>query len=188
MIKACSMSGGTCLCLLLACCAGFLAACGPKTDLLAPVPDFDIERYAGRWYEIARLPHRFERNLMAVTADYTVNDDGTVAVANRGYNATDGEWRDADGRARFTAGRDVGSLEVSFFGPFYGPYKVIRLERERYDFSVVTSGTFDYFWILSRTPTMVDATLAGLVEFAASVGFDVSKLEYPDQSMNVGVE
>ncbi len=104
---------------------------------LEPVSGFDADRYLGRWHEIARLDHSFERGLTNVTADYALREDGAISVLNCGYNPEKREWEDAEGVARFLGPRDVASLKVSFFGPFYGGYHVLALDAD-YQWSVVS--------------------------------------------------
>jgi apolipoprotein D and lipocalin family protein len=101
--------------LLLVSCAGL-----PKN--IEPVADFELDKYMGKWYEIARLDHSFERDLEQVTATYSIKSDGTVSVANRGLSSKRKEWKDAVGKAKFEGDSSVGYLKVSFFGPFYGSY------------------------------------------------------------------
>jgi apolipoprotein D and lipocalin family protein len=170
--------------LMMVPCLALLGGCARSTSALEPVSGFELERYSGRWFEIARLPHRFERHLVAVTADYTVLDDGSVRVHNRGYHTKRQEWTSITGRARFRGNADVGLLSVRFFWPFSGTYKIIRLD-EDYTHAVVTSSTYDYFWILSRTPTMNKAVLDELIAFAKTSGFDTAAFEFPDQTMNL---
>ena len=86
----------------------------------------------GKWYEIARLDHSFEKNMSNVNATYTLNSAGVISVTNRGYNEKTGKWKQIEGRARFIGDNDVGSLKVSFFGPFYGGYHVIALDKKDY--------------------------------------------------------
>jgi len=162
-----------------------VTGCARSTQGLAPVHGFDVQRYMGLWYEIARFPHRFERDLVAVTAEYTVREDGSVDVINRGFSPARQRWETAKGRAYFKGDPHTALLRVTFFWPFYGTYKVIRLDKEDYAYAVVTSDTYDYFWILSRTPEMDEHTLAELLEFARSSGFDMSRVEFPDQSQNM---
>ena len=143
---------------------------------LEPVAGFDLDRYLGTWYEIARLDHAFERNLTHVSAEYTRSPDGTVRVTNRGYNPEKGEWRSIEGRAKFIGKDDIGSLKVSFFGPFYGGYHVIALDRENYRYAVVAGPSRSYLWILSRSKTMDEALYQTLVSQADTLGFDTSTL------------
>src|SRR5690554_7009160 len=103
-----------------------LSACTGLPSGIEPVTGFDQDRYLGTWYEIARLDHSFERGLSRVTAEYTLNDDGSIRVINRGYNTEKGAWKEAEGRAKFVGDSEVGHLKVSFFGPFYASYVVFE--------------------------------------------------------------
>ncbi|HEX8615897.1 MAG TPA: lipocalin family protein, partial [Telluria sp.] len=147
-----------------------------------PVANFDSVKYLGKWYEIARMDHSFERGLSRVSAEYSMRDDGGIKVVNRGYNAEKAQWKESVGKAYFVEKPDVGYLKVSFFGPFYGSYIVFDLERDNYSYSLVSGPDKSYFWLLSRTPTMDDATKKRLVDKAQALGFDTSKLIYVDQS------
>ncbi len=160
--------------------AAMLAACTGIPDGVDVVEDFELESYLGTWYEIARLDHRFERGLSNVTATYSLRDDGGVKVVNRGYRAETGEWDEANGKAYFTDDTDVGRLKVSFFGPFYGGYNVVALDPERY--AMVVGPNRSYLWILSREPTLDDATLAELVARAASLGLATEELIYVEHA------
>ena len=143
---------------------------------MAPVNGFDVGRYVGKWYEIARLDHPFERNLRNVSAVYTQLDNGDIRVLNKGFNSKTGAWKQIEGKARFLVNEGVGSLKVSFFGPFYGGYHIIALDQENYRYSMVAGPSRSYLWILSRTPTMDAAVYAGLVEMADRWGFDTQNL------------
>ena len=157
--------------------AGCFGSSAPSTADLAAVKEFDPARYCGVWYEAARLPHSFERGMTAVSAHYTLQPDGRISVLNRGIR--DGEVREAHGVARTVRGREgTGELEVSFFRPFYGKYRVIRLAPD-YSVAMVTSGNRNYLWILSRARQLDPAVLEAWVKTAAELGFDVSRLEYP---------
>jgi apolipoprotein D and lipocalin family protein len=140
------------------------------------VTGFEIDRYLGTWYEIARLDHSFERGLSAVTADYSLRDDGGVRVVNRGYNEKSGEWDEAIGKAYFVGASDVGQLKVSFFGPFYGGYNIIELDKSGYQYSLVAGPDRDYLWILSRTSQMQPDVLRSLVNKASELGFATDAL------------
>ncbi|HEY0489982.1 MAG TPA: lipocalin family protein [Telluria sp.] len=157
-------------------CAALLAGCAGKPDNVTPVQDFDSARYLGKWYEIARMDHSFERGLNNVTADYSMNADGTIKVLNRGYNPEKKEWKDAEGKAKFVESPNVGYLKVSFFGPFYGSYVVFDLDQQNYSYSMISGPDKDYMWLLSRTPTMDPATKKRLLDKAQALGFDTSKL------------
>ncbi len=155
-----------------------LCGCAASTDSIASVRNFDSKRYLGTWYEIARLPHRFERNLDFVSAHYSEQGDGTIRVVNRGQR--DGKEREAVGKAHFKGASDVGELRVSFFGPFYGDYRIVELAPD-YSSAIVTSSTKNYLWILSRTPQLSQKTLEKYLAQIREWGFDVSALEYPKQ-------
>lgn len=163
-----------------------LAGCSTAPPAgVTPVSAFDVQRYAGDWYEIARLDHRFERGLTHVRATYGLQGDGTVKVINRGYDPARGEWRVARGKARFLGDRTQGSLEVSFFGPFYGGYHVIALDQEGYRWSLVAGPDRDYLWILARDPRLDDAVRQQLLKKASELGFDVQKLIWVEQQAAV---
>jgi apolipoprotein D and lipocalin family protein len=145
---------------------------------ITPVAEFDVHRYLGQWYEIARLDHSFERGLEKVSADYSLRNDGGINVINRGYDTAKKEWKEAKGRAYFVGEPTVGRLKVSFFGPFYGGYNIIALDRQGYSYSMVCGPDRSYLWILSRTPEMEAGLLSGLVNQAKDLGFDTSSLIY----------
>ena len=152
------------------------SSCTGSPDGVAVVTGFEIDRYLGSWYEIARLDHSFERGLSAVTADYSLRDDGGVCVVNRGYSDQSGEWDEAIGKAYFVGASNVGQLKVSFFGPFYGGYNIIELDKSDYQYSLVAGPDRDYLWILSRTPHMQPDILQSLVDKARNLGFATDEL------------
>ena len=162
--------------LLAGACLALLAACTGTPEGVEVVDDFELEPYLGTWYEIARLDHRFERGLSNVTANYSLRDDGGVAVVNRGYRADKGEWDEANGKAYFVGEPNVGKLKVSFFGPFYGGYNVVAVDPASY--SLVVGPDRSYLWILSRTPSLDDAVLSELVAKAEALGFATDELIY----------
>jgi apolipoprotein D and lipocalin family protein len=155
-----------------------LSGCVGKPENVEPVGNFDLQRYLGTWYEIARLDHRFERGLSNVTANYSLRDDGGVKVINRGYSDRKGEWKQAVGKAYFVEDRATGFLKVSFFGPFYGSYIVFELDQKNYRYAVVSGPDKSYLWILARSPKIDEAVKARLVTKAAEKGFDAAKLIY----------
>lgn len=144
------------------------------------VSQFDASRYLGKWYEIARFDHRFERGLERVTATYSPQDDGGIQVINRGYNTKRGQWQQSIGKAYFTGSQDRAALKVSFFGPFYGGYNIIALDKD-YQHALVCGPDRDYLWILSRTPTISADVRQQLLDTATRQGFDVSKLIWVEQ-------
>lgn len=166
--------------LLVAAFAFLLAGCLGAPDGVEPVQGFEVERYMGRWHEIARLDHRFERGLEQVTATYALNPDGTVSVLNKGYNPAKGEWSEAAGKAKFVGAQDVGALKVSFFGPFYGAYNVIDLDPQ-YQHALVVGPNRSYLWILARSPALPADVVERLVGKARALGFDTSTLIYVRQ-------
>lgn len=145
-----------------------------------PVSGFDANRYMGTWYELARIDHRFERGLTKVSAHYSLNADDTVAVINRGYDAAQKEWREADGKAHFLGAPDVAALKVSFFGPFYGGYNVVSLDGD-YQTALVVGASSDYFWLLSRKRQIPPQELKSLLDKAQGFGIDLSRVITVDQ-------
>jgi apolipoprotein D and lipocalin family protein len=153
-----------------------LGGCAGMPDTVRPVEDFQLERYLGTWYEIARLDHPFERGLTRVSAEYSLREDGGVRVVNRGFSDREKKWKRIEGRARFVQTSQTGYLKVSFFGPFYGSYVIFELDQENYQYAVVSGPDTSYLWILARTPE-IDAELkADLIARASARGFDTSAL------------
>lgn len=153
-----------------------LSGCLGIPEGVKPVQDFEIERYLGTWYEIARLDHSFERGLSNVTAEYSLRDDGGVRVINRGFKTSANKWDEAEGKAYFVGDKTQGKLKVSFFGPFYGAYNVIALDEQAYQWSLVVGPDTGYLWILSRTPVLEQTIIEQLISKAKSYGFDTDKL------------
>ena len=153
-----------------------LSGCVGMPANVQPVGNFELDRYLGTWYEIARLDHSFERGLSRVTAHYSLREDGGVRVVNRGYSAKDGKWKQAEGRAYFVQDPRTGFLKVSFFGPFYGSYVIFELDRENYAYAVVSGPDTSYLWILARDPVMDEGLKKDLVARAAARGFDTRGL------------
>ena len=159
-----------------------LGACStaPPQGVQAVSP-FDLNRYLGTWFEVARLDHRFERGLSRVSATYSLNADGSVKVQNRGYNAQKKAWSDAEGRALFTGDANIGSLKVSFFGPFYGGYHVIALD-PGYRWAMVMGPDPSYLWILARDTQIPNGVRERLIEQAAKAGVDTQQLIWVDHA------
>ncbi len=160
--------------------AVLLTACTGLPQGINPVSGFDSERYLGRWYEIARLDHSFERGLQQVTATYSKRDDGGIKVINRGFDTEDRQWQEAEGKAYFVDDNNIAHLKVSFFGPFYGSYVVFDLDGD-YQWSYVTSNDRDYLWFLSRTPTISEDAKQRFIDSARKQGFDVDALIWAEQ-------
>jgi apolipoprotein D and lipocalin family protein len=153
-----------------------VSACSAAPDGVTPFGNFDLDRYLGTWYEIARLDHRFERGLSRVTANYSLRDDGGVRVLNRGFDREEGEWQEAEGKAYFTGSPQVGQLKVSFFGPFYGGYNIVDLDDAGYEYALVAGPSRQYLWILARSPSLDQPIIERLVATARELGFPVDEL------------
>ena len=158
-----------------------LTACTGIPEGVTAVDGFEIKRYLGQWYEIARLDHRFERGLEAISATYTLRDDGGVDVLNQGWVTAEGEWKKAEGNAYFVGEPDKGRLKVSFFGPFYGGYNIIALDKKDYSYALVAGPDRSYLWLLSRQKQLPKATLDSLLEQAKAWGFATDKLIFTKQ-------
>lgn len=141
-----------------------VAGCVSIPDGVEPVKGFQLSRYLGKWYEIARLDHSFERGLSNVSAEYSLRDDGGVRVVNRGYDQDNDEWNEAIGKGYFIGDSNIGQLKVSFFGPFYGAYNIIELDKEGYQYSLVSGPDYSYLWILARTTELEQSIIKSLVE------------------------
>lgn len=153
-----------------------LAGCSTTPPAnVTPVTPFELSRYLGQWYEIARLDHSFERDMIKVTAQYSMNPDGSVKVLNRGFNTKTQAWKDAVGKAWLIDGPDKGALKVSFFGPFYGGYFITALDPD-YQWAMVVGPDVDYFWILARRPTLDEQVKADLLAQARTIGVAVDDI------------
>ncbi len=160
-----------------------IPACGGGIpEGLKAVDGFDVNRYLGTWYEIARFDHSFERGLTNVSAEYALRDDGGIDVLNKGYDRVKSEWKEARGRAYFMGEKTAGMLKVSFFRPFYGGYNILALDKENYSYSLVCGPDKSYLWILSRTKKIEDFNLSKLLALARGLGFATDKLIMIDQS------
>jgi apolipoprotein D and lipocalin family protein len=138
---------------------------------VTPVTGFESDRYLGTWYEIARFDHSFEEGLSRVTATYSKREDGGIRVLNKGYDAATGEWDEAEGKAYFVSDETTGHLKVSFFGPFYASYVIADLDKDNYQYSLVTGPDRSYLWILARQPTLSQDVLDELLSKAKSLGY-----------------
>lgn len=162
----------------------FLFSCKGNYPDLPVVDKVDLKRYQGTWYEIARLPNSFERGLICVTANYTLNNDGTVQVINKGHKIEDiTKVETAKGIAKVGSEGLSSKLRVSFFIPFYGDYWVLALDNE-YSYALIGTPSREYLWILSRSPKMDELNINTLLTKAKSLGFDISKVEFVEQKCN----
>lgn len=158
-----------------------MCACSSQSHLnTTPVSEFNLTRYLGTWYELARFNHPFERDMSACTANYTLNGDGTIKVINSGLKG--GKTKVSEGKAKTTG--TVGLLRVSFFGPFYSDYRVLMVS-EDYTYALVGSSSDKYLWILSRTPELPEADKQLLMQQAVQRGYNISKLIWVDQSFYI---
>lgn len=164
--------------LFLLCLAG--CSTSPPTGI-RPVTPFDVNRYTGTWFEIARLDHVFERGLTDVNATYRAQPDGSLTVINRGFDPDNGTWKQAIGKALFTGDNHTGSLKVSFFGPFYGGYHVVGLD-QNYRWALVVGPDRDNFWILARDRRLPDDLKSELLQKARSLGIETGKLIWVSQN------
>ena len=167
-----------------------LNGCMGVPENVEVVDGVNPEQYLGTWYEIARLDHSFERGLDNVTAHYEQNADGSIKVINRGYNREDKKWDEAIGKAYFIEKPNadntyLGKLKVSFFGPFYGAYNIIALDKVYYNYVMICGPDKDYLWILSRTPELTYPIKQELVSQANALGFATDKLIYVNQNPDI---
>ena len=160
------------VCMLCWCVSGCLGT----PDNVSPITDFELDGYLGTWHEIARLNHRFERNLEQVTATYSRREDGGVSVLNRGWNRVSEEWKEAQGRAYLIGEPNVGHLKVSFFGPFFASYVIFEKDSDSKEYAFISGPNHDYLWLLSRTPNISSGTADRFLDRATRLGFPVEEL------------
>lgn len=139
------------------------------------VTPFDVNKFDGTWYEIARFDFKHEKDLSNVTANYSLNTDGSIKVVNKGFNYVKNKWEEVNGKAKFTSSKNLGSLQVSFFGPFYSGYHIVMLE-PNYDSVLIFGDTTDYIWILSRNKTITESTKQKFLAKAKDAGYDLNRL------------
>ncbi len=147
---------------------------------ITPVRNFSLNKYLGKWYEIARYDHVFERGLSKVTAEYALRKDGKVSVVNKGYLEKNGKWKTAEGKAYMAGGLNEGYLKVSFFGPFYADYIIFELD-ENFQYALVGSSNDKYLWVLSREPKIEQKLMDSLLLKLKEKNYDPSKLIFVDQ-------
>lgn len=145
-----------------------------------PITGFDVNRFLGKWYELARIEHHFEQGLQRTQAEYSRMRNGSILVTNRGYDPHHKKWRISQGRAKFALSSDIAALKVSFFGPFYGGYNVVALD-DNYQWAMIIGSRLDYFWILSRAPTLPTGVKKLLMQQAQQLGIELSKVAWIHQ-------
>lgn len=139
------------------------------------VKPFEKEKYLGKWYEVARLDFKYEKDLSNTTATYTLNENGTIKVDNRGYNTKTGKWVQAIGKAKFVGADNTAMLKVSFFGPFYAGYNVIALDND-YRYALIAGENLTYLWILSRDTGIPEEIKTKYLKIAQQIGYKTSDL------------
>ena len=151
----------------------------PKEVDNSTVSQLDIHQFMGKWFEIARYDHSFERDMTNVTAEYYLLDDGKIEVINRGFK--NGEPKRIVGKAKQPQPIDYpGRLKVSFFLWFYSDYYILDLDKD-YQYAIIGSSSDKYLWILSRTPEMSEAQLKKILQKIVQRGYDVGKLLFVKQ-------
>lgn len=153
-----------------------LISCKPVKvpDGVTVVEPFEVKKYAGQWYEIARFDFKHEKDLNNVTANYSLNEDGSIKVVNRGYNFVKEKWEESVGKAKFLDRANKGALKVSFFGPFYSGYNVVSITPD-YQYALIYGENKDYIWILSRTKSIPSNIKEEFLKKAEAYGYDLSR-------------
>ncbi len=151
----------------------FILSCSNNKIEVRSLNDFESEKYLGKWYEISRIDNRFEKNLINVTAEYSLNPDGTVKVVNKGYDKMKNTEKMIEGKAKII---DKGLLKV-YFVPFFGAdYNVLYVDDD-YQYAVVGGNRKNYLWILSRKDTLEEDIYDKLVKIALERGYDTKSLQ-----------
>ena len=150
-------------------------SCNSLPKGLKTIQDFDKNKYLGSWYEIARLDFVFEKNLNNTTAEYSLNEDGSIKVVNRGYNFIKNKYVASTGKVKFAGDSNEGKLKVSFFGPFYSGYNIIALDSD-YKYALVAGESLKYLWLLSREKTMPNNIKEAYSKTAKDLGYNTSEL------------
>lgn len=154
-----------------------LTQCFNQQNMQETVKNLETKRFLGKWYEIARFPHSFEKDLVGVTATYSMKENGQIKVLNQGYKGTlNGKLSTAVGKAKIADPNFPGNLRVSFFWIFYSDYLVMELDSINYDWAVIGSSSPNYLWILSRKPQMDNKTYENLIQKISERGYDIQKL------------
>jgi apolipoprotein D and lipocalin family protein len=152
-----------------------LYSCATIPNGAVAVKSFDKVRYLGKWYEIARIDFKYERDLNNTTAEYSLNDNGTIKVDNQGYNTKKGEWEQAIGKAKFVGEENIAMLKVSFFGPFYSGYNVLAIDDE-YRYALIAGESLKYLWIISRETNIPAEIKDKYLKIADEIGYNTTDL------------
>lgn len=153
----------------------FTSSCASIPKGATAVKSFELDRYLGKWYEIARKDFKYEKNLNNVTAHYSLNNNGTIEVVNRGFDVVNKEWKESVGKAKSVGDPNDGRLKVSFFGPFYFGYNVIEIDPD-YQYALVAGDNLKYLWILLRQPNIPEDIKNRYLEKAQEIGYDISDM------------
>lgn len=161
---------------------GFASCSSTKkmSEQVAVVKNLDVKKYTGVWYEIARFDFKYQKDMDSVTANYSLKENGDIKVINKGYNTKDNEWKDVEGKAKFNGNEGSGALKVSFFGPFYSEYNIVKLSDD-YSTALIFGESLDNMWILSRKKTISESVKKEYLDFAAKNGYDLSRLVWTKQ-------
>jgi len=173
--------------LTLAAGVGVAAVAGVTYNLLSrdipkgatAVQPFDINKYMGTWYEIARFPSAIEKNINRLTEQYSINDKGAIKVITKGYNYKKDKWTEIEGKIKFTGAQDIGMLKVSYFGPAYANYNVLDIDAD-YKYALVSGSGLGFLWILSKETTVPENIKTQFINKAKAIGFTIEKLEWPE--------
>lgn len=160
-----------------------LGSCVSIPDGAVPVNPFDKTKYLGKWYEITRLDFKYERNLNNTTAVYSINEDGSIRVENRGFDVVKKVWKQTIGKAKFAGDDQEARLKVSFFGPFYAGYNVIALDPD-YKYALIAGKNLSYLWILSRETTVPDEVKQDYLKVAGDLGYKSEDLIWVEHGNN----
>ena len=159
----------------------YLSGCTQLPEGVQPIDGFELERYLGTWYEIARLDHPFEKGLDKVTALYAMREDGGIDVVNRGFSVGDKTWKEAHGKAYFVGDKSKGHLKVSFFGPFYSSYVIFEIDKSDYQYAFVCGYNKDFLWLLSRKPIVDREIVERFIKRSRTLGFATEKIIFVAQ-------
>ncbi|MGZ9898164.1 lipocalin family protein [Shewanella gaetbuli] len=164
---------------------GLLTGCTVIDEKVSVVSNFDVNKYLGTWYEIARLDHSFERNMNKVTANYQLDKpSGKISVINKGFDTQSNQWDQAEGKAYFIEESNKGLLKVSFFGPFYGAYQIHDLIIQpdgHYSDALVIGPDNTYAWILSRNKHIDAATQQRFISKMETLGISADSIIWVEQ-------
>lgn len=149
----------------------------PKT--VKPISNFNVKKYSGKWHEIARIDNRFEKDLIKVTAEYTLREDGGIDVVNKGFNIKKQKWENVKGKAYFVENENQGYLKVSFFGPFYSSYIIFEIG-DSYEYAFVCGSSEKYLWLLARKQSVDEKIISRFVTTAKEAGFQTENLVFPE--------